>query len=321
MIKLIFEKINNNEILTKEDAIALLNIKTDSRDFYELLQLSNNYARTTFGNKGYVFAQIGLNAEKCAGNCKFCSLGKDNYALSKEQDISDADIISIIKNLDFTNLDSLFLMTTANYSMEKYFEIAKKVKELIPSRINLVANIGDFDDNIAKQLKQVGFYGIYHIVRLREGIDTDIPVSTRIKSIELARKNGLELFYCIEPIGTEHTYDEIADEMIRARDYEVNIMAVMGRTPVAGTPYENTEEISEIELTKIVAVTLLVTRPTRSMNIHEPKQMPLLAGVNQLYAEIGTNPRDTSLATENNRGIDTNRACKLLKNIGYTSFS
>ena len=61
-------------------------------------------------------------------------------------------------------------------------------------------------------------------------------------------------------------------------------------------------EITDLELTKIVAVTRLVTRPKKSMNVHEPKQMALLAGVNQLYAEIGINPRDCAADTEQNRG-------------------
>ncbi|MEG2002894.1 MAG: radical SAM protein, partial [Clostridia bacterium] len=211
----------------------------------------------------------------------------------------------------------LFLMTTADFSIERFLNFAKKVKSYIPSKVNLVANIGDFDDDTAKKLKDIGFYGFYHICRLREGIDTDIPLQRRLDTINSGLKHGLELIYCIEPIGVEHTYSEIADEMIRAREFGVKIMAVMGRTSVPHTHFENSTEIDDLELSKICAVTRLVTNPSRSMNVHEPKFTPLLAGINQLYAEIGINPRDTKLETEKNRGFSIENVKNMLKSAGY----
>ena len=98
------------------------------------------------------------------------------------------------------------------------------------------------------------------------------------------------MIYCVEPIGPEHTYEQIADEMLRAREYSVNVMACMKRVGVPGTPLFDKGEITDLELAKIVAAARLVTRPKQSMNVHEPKQMALLAGVNQLYAEIGIKP-------------------------------
>ena len=89
--------------------------------------------------------------------------------------------------------------------------------------------------------------------------------------------------------------------MLRAREYKVNMMAVMGRVGVPGTRFADSGEITELELTKIAAVAGLVTAPGKSMNVHEPKKMPLLAGVNQLYAEIGINPRGNRRKTKENK--------------------
>jgi biotin synthase len=94
-------------------------------------------------------------------------------------------------------------------------------------------------------------------------------------------------------------------------------MAVMGRVGVPGTPLEKSITLSELELTKIAAVTRLVTNPKKSMNIHEPMKMPLLAGVNQLYAEDGVNPRDTDSKTDNNRGYDIQTVKKMLCDAEY----
>lgn len=313
----IFNKVDNNEELSKEEAVALLNIDNHSMDFYSLIGKANELSRKEYGNRGYVFAQIGLNSAPCSGNCKFCSLARDSFTVECEVEKGIDEIITLAKSIVSQKADALFLMTTADYSLEKYFDIARQVKALLPNSMKLVANIGDFDLITAKQLKAAGFTSVYHIVRLNEGIDTDLPVQIRLDTLNAIKEAELELIYCIEPIGPEHTYSQIADEMLRAREYDVEVMAAMRRVCVPDTPLFQRGEISELELTKIVAATRLVTRPKTSMNVHEPMKMPLLAGVNQLYAEIGINPRDNTVETEDSRGFTIKNVAKMLSEADY----
>ena len=311
----ILEKSVSRE-LSRQEAIELLEIRNGSHEFYKLIETSNNMSRKEYNNKAYVFSQIGLNAQPCPMNCKFCSMAESNYTIGTEfrKDMSDIkDICETAKQLVESGTHDLFLMTTANYSVDEFIKIGTEVSKVLPKNVRLVANIGDFDLHIAKRLKDAGFTGVYHIRRLGEGKDTDIDPAQRIKTLDAIRDAGLELYYCVEPIGPEHTYDEILDEMYRAKDYNVDVMAVMRRTPVPGTPLEKNGGITSIELTKIAAVTRLVTRPKRSMNVHEVTPMSLLAGINQLYAEIGSNPRDNMENTENNRGWGVEKIVELFK--------
>lgn len=313
----IFNSIRNGELINKEQAIELLNIKNNSTDFYKLISLANEMTRTEFNNRGLIFAQIGLNAEPCSGNCKFCSMGKDHYVVENiwEKDIDT--ILAQTKCIINEGIDDLFLMTTADYSIVEFLKIGEYVKKILPSNIRLVANIGDFDYDTALKLKEVGFTGVYHINRLREGIDTSIKPEIRIKTMDAIKMANLELYYCIEPIGPEHNYEEIAEEMLRAREYNVGVMAVMRRIPVKGTPLYEKGMISSVELCKIAAVTRIVARPYRAMNAHETIQMSLLCGVNQLYAEVGANPRDNISNTEKNRGLAVSNVKQLLKDAEY----
>lgn len=288
--------------LDRQDAVTLLRTPTHAPEFYDLLSASNARSRQTFGNRGYIFAQIGINSAKCTGNCKFCSLAKDSYAMDGEQEKSLEDIVALAKHIASHNVEALFLMTTADYSQEKFLAVTAAVKQVIPPEMALVANVGDFDLAYAQRLKASGITGVYHIVRLNEGIDTDLDPKDRIATLDAIRDAGLELYYCVEPIGPEHTYEQIADEMLRARDYGVKYMAVMRRVGVPGSKFHATGDITQLELTKIAAVANLVTQPSISMNVHEPMMLPLLAGVNQLYAEFGMNPRDTERNTV--RGFD-----------------
>ncbi len=313
----IMDKIEENIPLSREEAIRLLQIDSHSAEFYRLLALANTLSRQEYGSKGYVFAQIGLNAEPCGGNCAFCSMASSHFTLTQKSRLTIDQAVQLAEAICGTGISDLFLMTTMEYPFEEYIAIGQQIRKQIPPFIRLVANIGDFSVQQADRLKQAGFTGAYHIHRLQEGIDTGLSPQSRLQTIQAIREAGLELYYCIEPIGPEHPPELLADEMIRARDYAVEKMAVMRRTPVPGTPLAQKGSITQLELTKIAAVTRLVTRPHVSMNVHEPTEMALLAGVNQLYAEFGSNPRDIVAETEQSRGYSVKRVTEMLRNADY----
>lgn len=312
------EKIKSGNFeLSENEIIDLLNIDTQSREFYELLSVSNALSRRKFGNRGYVFAQIGINAEPCSINCRFCSMGAAHYSLDSQWEKTADEICSQLSWLQESYFDDFFLMTTADYSQDKFISIGKAVKPLLRKDQKLVANIGDFDLDTAFKLKEVGFTGAYHINRLREGTDTLADPKDREETLRAIQNAGLELYYCIEPIGPEHSYEELAVEILRARELHIGVMAAMRRVAVKGTPLYDLGQISALELTKIVAVTNIVVNPSRAMNVHEPVQVALLAGVNQLYAEVGANPRDTDSHTEQNRGFNPAAAWKMLEEFDF----
>jgi biotin synthase len=313
----LFQKITAKADLSKAEVVRLLSVENTGEEYYRLLYLARKQSEEAFGNRGYVFAQIGINAEPCSINCKFCSMAAGHYVLPERWRKSADEVVEGVKQLVADRANDIFLMTTADYPVEKFIETGKAARPHIPAEIRFVANIGDFGPAVALRLKEAGFTGAYHIVRMREGTDTGAPAEQRVRTLDAIRSAGLELYYCVEPIGPEHSYDEIAEEIFRARAYNVDAMAVMRRTPVEGTPLCHYGAISTPELCKIAAVAQLVVRPARSMNVHEVTEMSLLAGVNQLYAEAGANPRDTDDNTENNRGYTVSSTRKLLENSGY----
>ncbi len=303
--------------LTESEIKELLSIDNFSEDFYRLISASNEYSRKTFDNKGYVFVQIGLNTEPCSGNCLFCSMGSNHFSVNGRWRKNPDEVVEEINKIEQDDINDVFLMTTADYPLKDYLQVVRKVKPILNDRLRLVANIADFTLEEAEMLKEAGVTGAYHVNRLREGIDTSLKVETRLQTLDAIKQSGLELYYCIEPIGAEHTYDEILTEILRARELHPEVMAVMRRVNYPGSPMSDRKMISAIELVKIAAVTNLVVKPIRAMNLHESEPMSLLAGINQLYAEIGANPRDTSEKTELSRGISINQARMMLTDAGY----
>ena len=314
------EKIKAGNIdLSEDEIIELLRINNFSSEYYGLLAASNALSRRKFGNRGYVFTQIGINAEPCPINCNFCSMAATHYSLNDKWKKSVEDICQEVQFLQKSYFDDFFMMTTANYPIEEFISVGRSVRGLLRKDQKMVANIGDFGLDTALKLKEVGFTGVYHINRLREGEDTMAKTEDREATMRAIKEAGLELYYCIEPIGPEHSYEELALEILRAKDLKIDVMAAMRRIPVKGTPLYEKGQISDLELTKIVAVSNLAVNPSRSMNVHEPIKLAMLAGVNQLYAEVGANPRDTESHTEQNRGFNPEGAWSLLREFGYVS--
>jgi biotin synthase len=303
--------------MEREEALSLIRTDVKSDEFYKLIGLSNQQSRKQFGDKGYVFAQIGMNAEPCSKNCGFCSLGSSHYSVEDRWQIGADEVIKGVQDLLKEGMNDFFLMTTADYPIKKFIEISTKVRKHLPDNVRFVANIGDFDLETAKEFKAIGITGAYHIKRFREGVDTLIKPEIREQTIDNILNAGLELYYCIEPVGPEHSNEEILDLIYFAKQFPIDAMAVMRRIPVPGTPLFDNGQINAMELTKIVALTNLIIKPTRSMNVHEPTQMSLLAGVNQLYAEVGANPRDTSSDTKEGRGFSPSMAWQMLAEAGY----
>lgn len=313
MTETILQRFAAGETLNKEDLCHLLSLPVGSRAYYSLLAQANEYSRRAFGGKGLLFGQIGLDLQPCRINCKFCSMAMDvrkgcaPVIRTVEQTVQQA------KDLVAAGAQDIFLMTTAEFSPERFLEYGRAVRSILPQDTRLVANVADFTEDYARRLQSAGFTGVYHICRLGEGTDTGASVEARIRTMDAVKAAGMELYYCVEPIGPEHTNEQLAEEMLRPRQYPVTVMAVMKRTAVPGTALAEKGEISAARLAQICAAATLAMRPQRAMCVHEPDELCLMAGANQLYAECGANPRDTETETSNGRGFSVADARALLR--------
>ena len=308
-----------NQILEKKKPIRdqllhLMSVDVLSEGIYALMSMANKMTRNLFSNMGEVHAQVGINYAPCSKRCKFCIFSR----VTKSLEFNKEEIVRRAKAFEDEGTNTIFLMTTADYNFNKFLSIGRAVRRVINPQMPLVANIGDFGYNEAKELLDAGFTAIYHVCRLREGIDTCIDPKDRLATIKAAKSVGLDLSYCIEPIGPEHTHEEIVDATLLGRELEPTIMATMRRIAVPSTPLSLYEQISELELAKVEAVTrLAIGDNILAMGVHEPNIPSLLAGANQIYAETGPNPRDTLEDTSSGRGFTVERCRQMLREIGY----
>lgn len=308
----LLKKAENNEKLSKEELIYLLSFSSDSLEAYQIMSKANYISKKLTGNKAEVHAQFSLNLSPCKYNCKFCSFSTSNKIFKSESEISVQEAVSNAKLFENNGANAIFVMSTAQYSFGKFLETSKEIRKNLKEETILIANVGDKTLSETRRIKDVGYQGVYHALRLREGIDTNLDPEERKKSINNFKEAGLAVGTCVEPIGPEHTNEEIAEMILFTGSFQPSYSGAARRITIPGGPLEEYGMISELRMAHIVAVTRLgVPHSVKGNCTHEPCTLGAIAGANLFWSEKGANPRDIKKNTEEGRG-GTVEHCKKL---------
>lgn len=316
----LFEKAYAGQSITKKECVKLLSLEDASAEVSVMRGLASAIVRERTNNTGVIFAQIGLQCYPCKGNCSFCSFA-ESYTQMPAIQMDDAAIASATKS--FTGGDQLFglwLMTMADYDLDEYLKMVQVAKNNIIGSTNLYTNIGDTSYEAFAEIKAAGLNGVYHCWRLGEGKDTLFSSEQRKQTMKNAKKVGLDILDALEPIGIEHTPEEMAEHIFFSMEMETIQYGAMKRISVPGTPFENTPEITSFTLSKYAAAVVLSMAGMKKLpwiGIHEPSIHGYMSGANLITAETGVNPRDTVADTLQNRGIDIADCRRILKDAGY----
>ena len=297
---------------TKHECIELLSLPEQGLEAALLRSVANEINRKRFDNRAMLLGQIGIETFPCPANCQFCVFG-EHHTQFPITEMSQTDIRETARLFtEEKDLYALFLMVMHTFDEKRLLQTIEQVRRDIPSSTNIVLNIGDFPTEAAKNFAAAGVSGVYHVLRLREGIDTKLDPENRKATIRAIKDAGMDWYYCCEPIGPEHTAEELADQIFLGLEYECFQHAAMRRVTFPNSPLLKKGMISELRLAQVVAVTALAMMPNatlQSIAVHEPNPLGLMSGANSVYAEAGANPRDTTENTESGRGRDT-LACK-----------
>ncbi len=297
----ILKKGSDGSSIERDEALYLMSLPLGSKETYALMEAADYLSRETFQNKGERHFHIGLNVAPCPLNCSFCSLTVKAGIFKESIDFSDDQILEWARYGESRKADSLNLMTTGNFPMERLLHVGRMLRDKV--NVPLVANTRDINHEEGEALLEAGFVGAYHAVRLGEGRDTPLKRDKRIETVKVFRDVGLKWMNCVEPVGPEHEAEEIVDLMFLAREYGATYSGVMRRVNFPGSPMEKFGMITEREMARMVAVSRLVMGTVPKAHCtHEPNSLSLIAGANLLFPEVGSSPRDGEADTAKGRG-------------------
>jgi biotin synthase len=308
----ILHKGSDNQGIRKEEALTLMGLDLHSRETYALMETATRLSRNHYNGKGENHLHIGINVAPCPLNCAFCSLAAKAGIFIEQTEFSEADILDWARLAESQSADALNIMTTGTYSFERLLEVGGMLKKKVATP--LVANTRDINHREGQKLLDAGFYGAYHAVRLGEGIVTPLKVEDRIRTINVLNDVGLRWMNCVEPVGPEHSKEEIVNLMFLAKAHGATYSGIMRRINFPGSPMEKYGMISELEMARMVAVSRLVMGDgPKAHCTHEPNTASLIAGANLFFPEVGASPRDGTADTAKGRGkgITTCRAMQI----------
>lgn len=306
--------------LTRAEALVAMDLGLDGGVVRRLLAAADRRMRAISGGRGRIWAAVGVDAMPCPRNCRFCSHGAAWGVYEEPFELSAAEVCAQVRRLAADRPDWVTLRFTQDYGIERVCGLGRTVGPLLPKGTVLVANTGEFSHAEAAALRQAGFGCVYHTYRLREGQDTGILPAERLQTLAAIRDTpGLALAALVEPVGPEHTDEEIVEAAFRLREYGVSLSGVMARVPVPGTPLASRGRAAEERILRAVAMTRLISGPeVGAICVHPPFPAAFQAGANTLVVECGAIPRDSEAESLAWKGLDMAGARALLTGAGFT---
>jgi len=304
--------------LPDEDVRTLYATDPESPEAFQIMWAGRQLQRQAAGNVAEVHAQIGLNGSPCPKNCQFCSFAVCNGVRQGKLEMPLADVLEYAKLYCEQGANAILLLVTATYPFERLLETGAAVREAVGLEMPLLANTGDMSLEQARALKAAGFNGCYHAVRMGEGVVTTIPVETRLATLANIRAAGLTLSTCVEPVGPEHTPEELTEKTRICIDSGALSAGVGRRITVPGTLLAKHGQLDNLASARNVAVYRLATGLTPRLNCAGGTDLASAMGANLAWAEMGTNPRDTEARTEQGgRGVDIEFCRKVFTDAGW----
>jgi biotin synthase len=274
---------------SKQDARYLLRFAPESLEAAVIRSVADQTTRKRFDNTGIVMGQIGLEMAPCPGACRFCMFSVDNGPVPLTQ-MPREDVRAAADAFARGGADGIFVMTMHTFGFDHYLELAAEIIGKLSPDTRFFANVGDVTLEQARQLKQIGIHGAYHVVRLREGRDTKLDPVKRRETIIALKEAGIDWYTSCEPIGPEHTVDELVEQLYLGPEFGCTQHAAMRRFLVPSSPLFPLGQISLSRLAQIVAVIALANLENsalRSICVHEPNLLGITSGANGFYAESG----------------------------------
>lgn len=310
--------------LSRDAVLALLSLDPESKECEALGKAAFEVAQQVSGKRAYMWGAIGVDYKACPMNCAFCSLGEKWGIVKEEKEFSLEEIIENVRYYAEHGVRWIVLRTTEFYSLDDLGELIENIRRAVPGEYEIGLNVGEFDYLKALELYARGVQFIYHSVRMGEGKDTVFSPEVRKKTLQAVKDSPLKLVFLVEPIGVEHTNEEIADICQMTIDYGALVSGAMARVPVKGTPLgDQYPQISGKRLAQIIAVIRLACGyQVKDICVHPGTENAIQWGANVVVVETGAIPRDgCCFPREKWNNFDVEQAKKWFTNNGYTVYN
>ena len=255
MLVEIKNKVLNNQAITKEEALSLVN-----EDLVELKKAANEIRNRFCGQTFDLCSIINGKSGRCSENCKFCSQSSYYPTLINEYDLLDESTIQTMAQANENKGVGRFSIVTSGRKLEhEQFDRVVKIYQKLAQecRISLCASLGLLEWEQFKQLKQAGVCRYHNNLETSRNYFSQVCTShtydQKISTIKAAQKAGLEV--CSGGImGMGESWQDRLDLAFELKDLGINSVPINILNPIKGTPFEYLEPLSQADIERIFAI-------------------------------------------------------------------
>lgn len=249
-------KVVNNYIVTREDALELVNV-----DLNELTKQANEIRKHFCGNRFDACTIINVKSGKCSENCIFCAQSMhhdteiDIYPLIDTDELKQKTLMlydSGLKRISYVASGK----SVSDDEFNKLYNLIKNLNDEYDD-INLCVSLGILDYKQIRMLKNAGVDRIHNNLESSEDYFTEIctthSYSDKLKTLDMI--DGENVMVCSGGIfGLGETFEDRIDLAIQLRNLGVKSIPINVLNPIKGTPIEDNEILSNDEVSRIIAI-------------------------------------------------------------------
>lgn len=313
----LISKAADRKMLTQDECKFLLDFDEDSPESELAISVADRFMRSNCNNTGDIGIQIGVITGPCAGRCQFCNFSADTT--KTEPYVMPDDVLRdyVRHAARFGDVTSISLLTIQNFDVDDLVRMVRIVKSETDKGVGVTINAGDLEYEDCVALREAGVIGAYHVLRLGEGEYNCIDPERRKNTIRNLVRSGIITTTCTEPIGPEHTPEDIVRNHFWGLNNGCASGAVMRRVPVPGSDLFHKGDISQKRLDQIASVMALSTSWYMGPFSFFRWNFGYHGGFNKVFAEYAGNPRDDAVLSENSMGKTVEWARRELFFRGY----
>ena len=238
------EQNNENPVLTREEAIKILNTPDEKLD--SLIAKAEKLRRKYKGNHVSIHILTNARSGNCSQDCAYCAQScRSKAEIEKYKWVSDE---KLYKDNDFVNEHHLSRhcigLSGMKFTDEEIEELAERIRKMKATGTHLCCSIGFLTEKQALILKDAGLDRINHNLNSSRAYYKNIckthTFDQRVENIKMLQRLGFEI--CSGGIiGMGESKEDVVDMLLELREIQPQALPINFLLPIPGTPLENAD--------------------------------------------------------------------------------
>jgi biotin synthase len=242
-----------------EEAMAILG--ASGANLTLLLAGAHRIRERAFGNRIELCSIINAKSGRCAENCAFCAQSAHHrtsaptYPLKTREEIVQG---ARQAQAEGSHCYGIVTSGTRVREGEEFERILAAIREIrVTTTIEPSASLGILDEQTARALAEAGCVTYHHNLETARSffpnICTTHDYEEDVRTVRLAKAAGMKVC-CGGIFGLGESLEQRVELAFTLRELEVDSVPLNFLNPIAGTPLEDTKDLTPLDCLRIIAL-------------------------------------------------------------------